>query len=770
MPKTKVRKNGAWVDLGISAAEVEAQVDAALGGVSATLDMDVVLGGVAVGSPTYISRSDGFGHNVITFAVTKPTGVQTGDLLIMFVQDFDAGDLTQAEMDAALAGWTVLGNSTGGSSKTLFCAYKIATGSEPASYTFRGTTNTATYLAYSMLCYRNAGVPILKGTTGTVNVDTLSPAAAGVTTGQVVLAAASVGGGAYTVDSPFSLITSVIHGNGQNLQVASVTAPSDGTYTPSFNGPESGQAMTVVLPAPMPGSHILAATDAGKVVEMAGTGAITLTIPPESVEIPVGSMIFVRKTGASGTLTIVEGTNVVMNPDPVVLDEQWQTALLHKRSALQWHVQKIANVTKGVANGVASLDGSALVPLAQIPTITAAKVAADVATQAELDAVSTVANAAIPATQKAAVNGVASLGADGKVPSAQLPAATAPTLVHAFQATDYTLVLADAGKIIDFTSAGDLTIPPNSSVAFPIGTIIYVRQAGITSPSIKAGAGVTIRQRENKTRLMGQWAEASIIKRATDEWVLVGDLRPGALSFNYTGAVQEYTIPAGVTSLVVEAAGASGGPHPGTSSGAGGNLGGAGGAVLATLAVTPGETLSLYVGGTGGYNGGGTGGGWPGGGATDIRRGGIALADRILVAGGGGGAPQEGYSGTGGLGGGTTGAQGHSQGTSQVSNFGRGGHGGTPTAGGAGGIRSSGSVSYGSAGVLGVGGAGQGGTYAGGAGGGGYYGGGGGGMGGWGGGGGGGGSSYVEPAATSVSHQQGVRSGHGYIKLDPIGA
>lgn len=49
--------------------------------------------------------------------------------------------------------------------------------------------------------------------------------------------------------------------------------------------------------------------------------------------------------------------------------------------------EKQPTSAKGQANGYASLDGSTKVPTAQIPTITAAMVAADVATQAELDLV-----------------------------------------------------------------------------------------------------------------------------------------------------------------------------------------------------------------------------------------------------------------------------------------------------------------------------------------------------------------------------------------------
>jgi len=64
---------------------------------------------------------------------------------------------------------------------------------------------------------------------------------------------------------------------------------------------------------------------------------------------------------------------------------------------------------------------------------------------------------------------------------------------------DYTLVLGDAGKIISFTSIGKwLTIPANSSVAFPVGTSIFALNAnstgelsiGITSDTLyRPGAG-----------------------------------------------------------------------------------------------------------------------------------------------------------------------------------------------------------------------------------------------------------------------------------------
>ena len=120
-------------------------------------------------------------------------------------------------------------------------------------------------------------------------------------------------------------------------------------------------------------------------------------------------------------------------------------------------------------------------------------------------------------------------------------------------------------------------------------------------------------------------------------------------TFNYTGAMQTFTVPAGVTSITIETYGAGGGSGAnGSSAGTTTNLGGVGGKgskAKGTLSVTPGQILNIFVGGAGatptaGFNGGGTGGNansGGGGGASDIRSPGSAAADRIIVAGGGGG-------------------------------------------------------------------------------------------------------------------------------------
>ena len=237
------------------------------------------------------------------------------------------------------------------------------------------------------------------------------------------------------------------------------------------------------------------------------------------------------------------------------------------------------------------------------------------------------------------------------------------------------------------------------------------------------------------------------------------------VTFDYTGSTQSWTVPAGVTTITVDALGAGGGDEY-----AAGNVIPKGGRVQLTLPVTPGASLQVNVGGSGGtatgstqgaagWNGGAAGGvgAGGGGGASDVRTGAFALADRVVVAGGAGGNGGN-WGGTGasagGPGGGTTGAAGQA--------------GSSGNAGGGGGTQSAGGSSSGGAAGLGVGGTGQnpGGVRSGGGGGGGYYGGGGGGgknTPGTYGAGGGGGSSWTHASATDVSHTQGYQTGNGQV-------
>ena len=90
----------------------------------------------------------------------------------------------------------------------------------------------------------------------------------------------------------------------------------------------------------------------------------------------------------------------------------------------------------------------------------------------------------------------------------------------------YTLLLSDAGKLVqtNVASANNLTIPPNSSAAFPIGTQILVVQVGAGQTTLVAGSGVAINSKDGNLKLSAQYCGVTLIKRATDTWYALGDL------------------------------------------------------------------------------------------------------------------------------------------------------------------------------------------------------------------------------------------------------
>ena len=98
------------------------------------------------------------------------------------------------------------------------------------------------------------------------------------------------------------------------------------------------------------------------------------------------------------------------------------------------------------------------------------------------------------------------------------------------------------------------------------------------------------------------------------------------MSFGYTGAVQNFTVPAGVTLLKITASGAQGGT---VTQNGGPYQGGLGATMSGEFAVTPGSALQVVVGGQGNPDPSSSG----GGGGSGVNQGGVAL----IVAGGGGG-------------------------------------------------------------------------------------------------------------------------------------
>ena len=188
----------------------------------------------------------------------------------------------------------------------------------------------------------------------------------------------------------------------------------------------------------------------------------------------------------------------------------------------------------------------------------------------------------------------------------------------------------ESSAILDLSSTTQGLLPPRMTT---------VQRDAISSPV----SGLLIFN--NTTKCLEMYGVSSWVSIYCDCATI-----PGSTTFSYTGAVQTFTVPCGVSTITIEAWGAQGGTNATTI------VGGAGGFASGDLAVIEGDVLNIYVGGQNGYNGGGNGGvtsgcssadAGVGGGASDIRLNGSVLGDRIVVAAGGGGAGGNRVSGCG---------------------------------------------------------------------------------------------------------------------------
>ena len=99
--------------------------------------------------------------------------------------------------------------------------------------------------------------------------------------------------------------------------------------------------------------------------------------------------------------------------------------------------------------------------------------------------------------------------------------------LNAQTGTTYTLVAGDAGDLVTLTNAAaiTLTIPLNSSVAFAIGTQITITQGGAGTVTVAGAVGVTVNSADGDLKLRTQWSAATLIKIATNSWILIGDIK-----------------------------------------------------------------------------------------------------------------------------------------------------------------------------------------------------------------------------------------------------
>jgi hypothetical protein len=94
------------------------------------------------------------------------------------------------------------------------------------------------------------------------------------------------------------------------------------------------------------------------------------------------------------------------------------------------------------------------------------------------------------------------------------------------QVTGYTLVLADAGKLLTFsdtTGSISVVIPAAASVAFPTGTHVDMARIGDATVSVTGATGVTVNATPGKS-LRAKFSAGTAIHYAGDTWLVVGDL------------------------------------------------------------------------------------------------------------------------------------------------------------------------------------------------------------------------------------------------------
>jgi hypothetical protein len=91
------------------------------------------------------------------------------------------------------------------------------------------------------------------------------------------------------------------------------------------------------------------------------------------------------------------------------------------------------------------------------------------------------------------------------------------------QSASYTLALADRNRTVAFSGAGaqTVTIPNESSVNFPTGSVVYIARVGVGSLTLAGAAGVTV----SKTGTFATNEEITVRKRGSNNWIVIDSER-----------------------------------------------------------------------------------------------------------------------------------------------------------------------------------------------------------------------------------------------------
>ena len=175
----------------------------------------------------------------------------------------------------------------------------------------------------------------------------------------------------------------------------------------------------------------------------------------------------------------------------------------------------ISSVTAG--NGLSGGGSSGAVTLSINTAITADLSTAQTLTNKTIDAASNT------------LTGVVTLTGSETLTNKVLTSPQINLGINAQTGTSYTTVLADNGKLVTLTNAAAIavTIPPNSSVTYPVGAQINMAQLGAGQVTVSGGSGVTIVSTgatAASPKARAQYSTLTAVQTSTDNWLVMGDI------------------------------------------------------------------------------------------------------------------------------------------------------------------------------------------------------------------------------------------------------
>jgi len=310
---------------------------------------------------------------------------------------------------------------------------------------------------------------------------------------EAITAAASAAGTALTAHEAD---TTSVHGIADTSALA-LTATVNSALelkaplaSPTFTGTVSGITKTMVGL-----SNVDNTADSAKPVSTAAQTALDLKAPLAS---PTFTGVPTAPTAAAATNTTQVATTAYVRGEVAALVNS-AGATLDTLGEIATALGNDANLSTTLTNAIALK-----APLAS-PTFTGTN---------------TVANMTVSGTTNLSANGVQL--SDGTQTKVGVPSITTISQKTA----SYTLAgLTERDSMIEMNSASatTLTVPTNATIAYPVGTSIDVLRVGAGAVDVAAGVGVTVNATPG-LKLRAQWSSATLIKRSTDTWVLVGDL------------------------------------------------------------------------------------------------------------------------------------------------------------------------------------------------------------------------------------------------------